>query len=139
MKFEYQKFILGSHDPRKPLVARPLIPVSLHGNGMKTRSPYFALLDSGADRVIFPADLAAEVGIPDIEKGELEPAVGIAGQRADVYYHNLALQVLGDTRVLPTAVGFSRTVSLPILGRSFFKHFKVVTFSESKEEVELKN
>jgi len=139
MKFRYQKFIIGDHDPTKPLVARPFIPVYLHGNGKKTVSPYFALLDSGADRVIFPGDLAVEVGISNIETGEPEPTIGIAGQKADVYYHKLALQVLGDGKTLPTDVGFSKDIVLPILGRSFFHHFRAVVFAEGKEEVELKN
>lgn len=68
-----------------------------------------------------------------------EPAVGIAGQRADVYYHNLAIEVLGDPRSLPTEVGFSREIVLPLLGRSFFRHFKAVIFSEPEGEVELKS
>lgn len=138
MKFRYQKFILGPYDPTKPFVARPFIPVFLLGNGLRTPSPYYALLDSGADRVIFPADLAAAVGITAIESGKLEPAVGIANQKADVYYHPMSLEVLGEGRVLPLEVGFSRQVSLPILGRSFFRHYKQVIFSEPKEEVELK-
>src|SRR2546427_88308 len=119
MKFEYQRFPFSCHDPRNPLIARPLLLVYLHGNGKKTRSPYFALLDSGAGRVIFPADLASEVGISKIETGRHEPAVGIAGQIADVFYHNLSIELLGDSRVLPTEVGFSNQVSLPSLGRSF--------------------
>ncbi|MBI4095188.1 MAG: hypothetical protein HY435_03280 [Candidatus Liptonbacteria bacterium] len=138
MKFGYQKFILGAHDPRKPLVPRPYIPVYLRSDGTRTRSPYFALLDSGADRVLFPADLAIEVGIEDIETGNLEPTIGIGNQRVDVYYHPLILQVLGDTRALSTDVGFSTGITLPILGRSFFRHFKAVIFAEAKEEVELK-
>ena len=73
-----------------------------------------------------------------IESGAREPAVGIAGQHAEVYYHNLAIEVLGDPRLLPTAVGFSREVVLPLLGRSFFRHFQAVIFSELTEEVELK-
>ncbi|MBI2048834.1 MAG: hypothetical protein HY434_00585 [Candidatus Liptonbacteria bacterium] len=139
MKFRYQKFIIGGHDPHKPLIARPYIPVSLLGKNRKTRSPYYALLDSGADRIIFPADLAVEIGINDITTGNLEPTVGIANQKADVFYHHLALQVMGDQRILPSEVGFSKEIYLPILGRSFFAHFKAVIFTEAKEEVELKN
>jgi len=138
MKFPYQKFILGGQDPNRPLVARPFVPVYLCGNTKKTRSPYFALLDSGADRVLFPADLAVEVGIEKIEIGKLEPAVGISNQKADVYYHKLSLQVLGDMRTFPIDVGFSRQISIPLLGRSFFRQFKVVMFNELKGEVELK-
>lgn len=69
MKFRYQKLPLFGHDPRKTLVARPLIPVFLVGNNQKTPSAYYALLDSGADRVIFPADLAVLVGVTMIESG----------------------------------------------------------------------
>ena len=139
MKFRYQKFIIGRHDPRKPLIARPYIPVYLLSKERRTRSPYYALLDSGADRIIFPADLAAEIGIADITSGEIEPTVGIANQKADVFYHHLSLQVMGDSRILSADVGFSKEVYLPILGRSFFAHFKTVVFNEAKEEAELRN
>jgi hypothetical protein len=138
MKFGYQKLPLGNHDSRNPLIPRPLVPIYLVGKERRTRSPYFALLDSGADKVIFPAELAEEVGVLSIEKGVLEPTLGIAGQRADVYYHLLGLQLLGDLKVLPTEVGFSREVGLPILGRTFFRHFKTVSFSEEQEEIEFK-
>ena len=66
-----------------------------------------------------------------------ESAVGIAGQRADVYYHNLNIEVLGDSRSFPTEVGFSRTILLPILGRTYFRHFRMVAFHEGTEEMEL--
>ena len=138
MKFRYQKFPLLGQDPRKPLVARPLLPVFLVGKNHRTPCPYYALLDSGADRVIFPSELASHVGIYAIETGVRESAVGIAGQRADVYYHQLSIEVVGDLRALPTEVGFSREIVLPILGRSFFRHFRVVAFGELKEEVELR-
>jgi hypothetical protein len=94
MKFRYQKFPLLGQDPPKPLVARPLLPVFLVGKKCRTPCPYYALLDSGADRVIFPAELAGYVGINVIETGSWESAVGIAGQRAAVYYHQLSIEVV---------------------------------------------
>ncbi len=139
MKFRYQKFILGRHDPTKPLVARPYIPVHLFANSKRTESPYFALLDSGADSVLFPADLAEDVGIDDLADGRYEPALGIAGQKADVFYHRVQIQVLGAETVLPMEVGFSKELLIPILGRTFFRHFKSVVFAETKEEVELRD
>lgn len=138
MKFRYQKFVLGHHDPTKPLVARPYIPVYLLASSKRTVSPYFALLDSGADSVLFPADLAAEVGIDDIAGGRFEPAIGIAGQKADVFYHRAQIQVLGAPTLLPIEVGFSKDLLIPILGRTFFRHFRAVVFGEAKEEVELR-
>lgn len=138
MKFRYQKFILGFHDPTRPLIARPFIPVYLYSKNKKTQEPFYALLDSGADRVILPADLAEAVGITKIETGRPEPTLGVANQRTDVYFHPLSLQVVGDTSILPTEVGFSRDIPIPLLGRTFFQHFKSITFVETKEEVELK-
>lgn len=138
MKFRYQKIPFQGHDSRRPLIPRPYIPIYLLGKAKSTPSPYYALLDSGADKVLMPAELAAEVGIENITKGILEPAVGIANQRTDVYYHDgLALKLLGDTKAYPTPVGFSGEIVTPILGRSFFTHFKAVIFSEGKEEIEL--
>lgn len=139
MKFRYQKLPFRGHDPRRPLIARPYLPVYLHSETSSTRSPYYALFDSGADNVLLPAELAREVGVADIRSGAgPEHTIGIAGQRAEVYYFNLALQLVGDARRLPTPIGFSETIFIPILGRSFFAHFRSVVFNENGEEVELK-
>lgn len=138
MNFKYQKLPFRGHDSRKPLVARPLIPIYLVGKAEETASPYYALLDSGADSIIFPAELAEQVGIFDITSGRLEPTIGIANQRADVYYHKLGVRVVGYEKILYTEIGFSKNILIPLLGRSFFKHFKTVVFNEAKENVELK-
>ena len=122
-----------------PHLLHPEIAVSLHGNGRQTPSSYYALLDSGADRTIFSADIAAYIGVTDIETGVREPTLGIAGQKTDVYYHsNLSIQIWGDDKRFPTVVGFSKDIAFPILGRSFFYHFQSVIFYEQKEQVELR-
>lgn len=118
---------------------RPYVPIYLLGKMKRTESPYYALLDSGADRIIFPSDLANEVGIDNIKlDGRYEPSIGIGNQTVDIYYHNLKLQILGDARELATEVGFTENMAFPILGRSFFGHFRSIVFNETKEEVELK-
>lgn len=138
MKFRYQKIPLHGHDPRKPFVPRPFIPIHLHSKKKSTRAPFYTLLDSGADRVLLPADLALEVGLEDIGRGKGEAIVGVAGQQANVYYFDLELQVVGDSRRLAVPVGFSEVVYIPLLGRTFFAHFRSIVFEEQKEEVELK-
>jgi hypothetical protein len=61
VKFHYQKLPVGKfRDPGAPLIARPFIPVYLIGYSQRTESPYYALVDSGADGVLFPADLARD-------------------------------------------------------------------------------
>lgn len=137
MKFPYYKF--GTGHPNRPFVARPYIPVYLSNDSRRTESPYFALLDSGSDTVMFPTDLAKKIGIDDIKTGHFAPAVGIAGQTADVYYHDLFVQVLGDATPVPVQVGFSDALVIPILGRPFFRHYRAVVFAETKEEVELRS
>ncbi|MBI3825614.1 MAG: retropepsin-like domain-containing protein [Candidatus Rokubacteria bacterium] len=137
MKFPYYKF--STRDPNRPFVARPYIPVYLATDSRRTESPYLALLDSGSDTVMFPTEVATKIGIDDIRKGHFAPSIGIAGQTADVYYHDVFVQVLGDATPVPVQVGFSDTVVVPILGRSFFRHYRVVVFAEAKEEVELRS
>jgi predicted aspartyl protease len=139
VKFHYQKLPVGKfRDPDAPLIARPFIPVYLIGHSQRTESPYYALVDSGADGVLFPSDLAKEIGIEDIKThSRYDTGLGVAG-RADIYYHSLKLQVLGDTKELSLEIGFSDTILVPILGRSFFRCFTSVIFREAKEELELK-
>lgn len=138
MKFRYQKIPFRGHDPSRPLVARPFIAVYLLSALSGMRSPYYALLDSGADSVLMPAELAREIGISNIEEGSRESVMGIAGQRADVWYHDAFLEVVGDARKIQLPVGFSKNIFIPILGRSFFSNFSSVAFNELKEEVELR-
>ena len=138
MKFPYHKLPITGGDTRKPLVSRPYLPVYLLGKSKATESPYYALLDSGADRVIFSSDLAEQVGIEDFKNGRLEQTIGIGSQVVDVYFHDLKLKVLGESRELAVEVGFADNFFVLLLGRSFFMHYKSVIFSEGKEMVELK-
>lgn len=139
MKFRYQKLPFRGHDTRKPFVARPLIPVYLHGKERSARRSYYALLDSGADTILFPAELAYEIGITDLTQGRSDMTMGIGGQTIEThYFDDLGIEVVGYPRKLPATIGFSKEIFIPILGRSFFLHFKAVIFSETKEEVELK-
>ena len=138
MKFRYQKIPLHGYDPRRPLVPRPFVPVHLYNKGRSTRAPFYGLLDSGADQVLLPSDLAFEVGIEDISQGRSEAIVGVAGQQANVYYFDLELQAVGDDRRLELPIGFSEVIYIPLIGRTFFAYFHSIVFSEQKEEVELK-
>ena len=134
MTFPYRQLTIPSTNLSLPALPRPLLPVRLIGNG-RYRSVW-ALLDSGADRIIFPAKEAERIGIADFKLGV--PAVGVGVGRADVFYYNLGLEVLGEGRFLPVEVGFAGSLIIPILGRSFFRHYSEVVFRELQQEVELK-
>lgn len=120
----------------------PFIPVTLF-RGRESTMPFFALLDSGADEVLMHSDFASALGIDDVKTGILSKTLGIGNQIVDVYYHtDIEIQIVGDSRKLKTRIGFienneSRQI-IPLLGRSFFKHFKAVIFEENNERIELK-
>jgi len=140
MKFSYQKLpIHQSANPSAPRISRPYLPIYLHRGRFSTPSPYYALLDSGADNVLMPIELAEAVGIKDITTSRRSgKTVGIGSQTVDIYFCKLEIQVLGSTRKLPIIVGFGK-IEIPILGRDFFKHFRSVIFNEERENIELKN
>ena len=105
--------------------------------------PFFAMLDSGADGVLMHSDLALAIGITDIKTGTLDKTLGIGNQVVDVYYHDdIEIQIIGDNRKLQTRVGFIESDNprqvIPLLGRTFFKHFRAVIFEENNERIELK-
>lgn len=120
----------------------PFIPVILF-RGKESTMPFFALLDSGADEVLMHSDFASALGIKDIKTGILNKTLGIGNQIVDVYYHNdVEIQIVGDGRKLKTRIGFIENNEprqiIPLLGRSFFKHFRAVIFDENNERIELK-
>lgn len=141
MKFSYQKISIHQDaNPSAPRISRPYVPIYLHGKNESTPSPYYALVDSGADQVLMPSELAELIGIKNIKKTERNPAqtVGVGGHITDVYFHDLEIQMQGDARKLPILVGFAKNIETPLLGRTFFKHFKAVIFEENKERIEFK-
>lgn len=120
----------------------PFVPITLFRNE-HTTLPIFALLDSGADRTIMPSDFAEQLGIPDFKSGRIEPTIGVGQQLVDVFYHaDVLIQLGGDSRKLPVEIGFIESTQnrrvIPLLGRTFFQHFKSVTFYQPKEVMELK-
>ena len=101
------------------------------------------MLDSGADGVLMHSDFASALGIEDIKTGTLDKTLGIWNQVVNVYYHDdIEIQIIGDSRKLQTRVGFIESAEprqiIPLLGRTFFKHFKAVIFEENNERIELK-
>ena len=141
MKFKYQK-IPRSSDPNVPYLGMPLVPIRLYRQ-QETTLPIYALLDSGADNVILPSGFANALGIEDITVGKLQPTLGVGGGTADVYYFDdVEVELIGDNRKLKMPIGFAHSkdgrMVPPLLGRTFFAHYKSVSFEQTKETVELK-
>lgn len=93
-----------------------------------------AIIDSGASRCVFHADIGKAIGL-DILQGEVETTLGIAGP-TDTYLHDIALYAPGG--IIAIRAGFS--AHLPIAGilgiRGFFDAFKI-TFDPTMLHCEL--
>lgn len=128
MKFQYKKY--------GPGILRPVIPVVIKYNGKDII--YEALVDSGADSNIFPAQIADILGI-NVESGEKREAWGITGIGEDYYVHSVELMVGGWSYDIK--VGFLPNIArlgYGILGQKGFFDIFVVKFDLLKGEIELK-
>jgi len=94
-----------------------------------------ALVDSGSDRNIFPAELAVEIR-QDYRKGEQRKITSVNDNVSIVYGNRVKIEF--DGRMIETVVYFGENVKLPILGRDgFFNYFKRVSFDVKNKSLEL--
>jgi hypothetical protein len=128
MKFRYNKY--------GPGVLRPVIPIDLTIDDRAIT--YEALVDSGADYCIFPAEIGELLGL-DITHGIKKEVAGITGQLEPYYVHPVTLTIGGWSYAIQA--GF-----LPNIGRfgygvlgqyGLFDRF-IVQFDLLKKEIELK-
>ena len=95
MKFKYKKILPG--------LIRPIIPVLLQ---YKQNNPisYEALVDSGADMCVFPAEIGELMGI-NIRTGHKGSLSGVIGKSGVVYYHSIEIEIGGNKTTI--SAGFS--------------------------------
>jgi hypothetical protein len=100
---------------------------SLRIANTKRHSPpsrrFEALIDTGASRCIFHAQIGESLGF-DVRKGKEEQTQGVSGQPTMLYVHPVSIYVPGG--ILAIQAGFC--YELPIAGllgrRGFLEHFK---------------
>lgn len=136
MKFKYRKVPANTSKafPQRNFFLRPIIPISISFKDKSIR--YEALVDSGADYNIFPAELGRILGII-IEKGDLNPVMGVSGNGIPVYFHKLDIEVGGWRYNVD--IGFADNINQNqgILGqKGFFDLFKI-SFEYMKEDLEI--
>jgi hypothetical protein len=142
MRFEYKRYDLERGAP----IERPVIPIVLR-NVRDPGTPaiaYEALVDSGSDRNIFPAEIADLLGIDVTNDPTAVRYVGgvVADVRRPVYFHPIEIEVggLGGPAFMTTA-GFMSEFSkggYGLLGRNgFFGEFNFVKFKDAEHVVEI--
>lgn len=140
MRFEYKRY----RRERGADIERPVIEIVLR-NVRDLATPaiaYEALLDSGSDRNIFPAEIAELLGI-ELAETEVVQRVGgvVAGEHRPVYFHSVEIEVGGlGGPVVTTSVGFMPQFSKAgygLLGRKgFFDQFTFIKFRDAEGVLE---
>jgi hypothetical protein len=121
------KILLGT-------IYRPLVPIQIYFNN-KASLLFEALVDSGADKSLFPMDIGTQIGI-DFSTIKPNKAKGIGGMiiktysaEIDLKLKNFKFQIKAD---------FSQQIDYPLLGREgFFDLFTKIEFQPSRKRLVL--
>lgn len=129
---QYIRFPVYDNDSRFIEYAyRPHIQFRFKVNHNFTR-PIAALIDSGADRNLFPAEVGESIGIK-IKKGRKLTTNGIGEQPITVYRHFDIELFFDQGKHFRADIDFSYEMSILLLGgKGFFDKFKKVTFEKKK-------
>jgi hypothetical protein len=115
---------------------RPIIKFYLIYEGQSV--PCHAIIDSGADVCIFPADIGEQLGI-DVRSGEKGFSTNLqTGALEETFLHRITLKI-GEF-YYPTVVSFSyspQRINYAVLGQLGFFDLFIVQFDLVKEEIEL--
>jgi hypothetical protein len=109
MGFEYKRYLL----PDGETIGRPVIPILIRNPRNNEAIEYEALVDSGADRRVFPSEIGEMLGI-DIGAGEQQYVSGvIEGERRPMYFHPVEITPGGysASRILRLVAGFMPDLS----------------------------
>ena len=103
-------------------------------SGTKSSSLFQALIDSGSDRNLFPAEFGEQIGLK-VKKGIRAPIDGIGGVRIQAYTHKVYISI--ENYEFLVSVDFSYEQEMPLLGRlGFFDQFRSIEFRERRKIIE---
>lgn len=138
IQFDYSVFPIVDHDKNVvEIIHKPYIPIKLSYDrtDKSTDASVMCLLDSGADKNLFPVELAKSLGI-SLKEGSIHTMIGIGGIMIQSYRHQVNISVQDYT--FRSDVFFSPDQQTPLLGREgFFNAFKKVIFDQYELRVEL--
>lgn len=127
--------------PRERSIALPVFPILLIHNVTQARFQTLALIDSGADRCVFPALFGRKIGL-NVEAGKKAQVAGVGG--LDVaYFHDVVIEFSVGNRSYHYLcyAGFSTALDqlgLGLLGRhGFFDVFEDISFDTKRRLVKL--
>ena len=141
MKFSYTEAVVLSPDDGEPLLMfRPELTIRVSGRDGQS-ADYAALVDTGADQIVFPFAVAEELGIV------VQPALGpnaetFSGGHLTLSFADIELAIHGDGEELrwPTRAYFDQNESARdflILGHMGFLEFFTAIFHGGDFTLEL--
>ena len=122
---------------RRAKIYRTVVRVQLIKRGFKL-FPIDCLIDSGADTIIFPTDLAHYFKV-NYKKGyetEFRVADGGSAKLFEMPYEKHQIDLFVDDVRIKEKIHFSQGQKIPLLGQDFFKYFKI-TFQRAKKKFSL--
>jgi len=137
LKYPYRRFPCTPDEvfPDRHSILRPFIDIAVKYKNEHQR--IWALLDTGSDWCVFPAQLGELLGIP-IKEGKQLPLVGISSQGI-AYFHEVTLEIGGWSHncLVGFCYDFDTMGTPPLLGHEgFFDRYKA-TFDYQKEIIEI--
>lgn len=121
------KILLGT-------IYRPLIPIQIIFS-QKSSLLFEALVDSGADKSLFPLDIGSQIGI-DFSQIKPHKARGIGGIVVKTYSSPIEIKL--KDQLFKTVADFSAEIDYPLLGRQgFFDLFPKVEFDQKKKKLKI--
>ncbi len=127
---------IDSSGKKIALVSRPEVPLII-SYGHKLSRTFYALVDSGADKNLFPAALGELIGL-NVRKGKTVEIGGIGGVRLTAHTHKVKLYI--GSFSAEASVDFSYYHQKPLLGRNgFFDLFEKVSFIDQQLELVIRS
>lgn len=135
MKFKYYRVPVQPSNafPEKNTLVS-LIPICI----INSNESYdcYALIDSGADACLFPAEYGENIGI-NIINDKKHTFGGVGGGGITAYFHNLYIEIGGYR--FNIYIGFTYDkLPFPLLGQKGFFNLFTVIFELEKETIELR-
>jgi hypothetical protein len=118
-------------------IFRPYVPIRLSLGHGKISNLIDALVDSGADRNLFPYELGLLIGI-NFKKCPKKYIHGIGGIQIEAYTSKFNIWINGNKYA--TEADFSTVQQVPLLGRrGFFNLFTCIEFNENERYLEIEH
>ncbi len=138
LKYQYKRFSCQPDEvfPKRHSILRPYIDIAVKYQNKHQR--VLALLDTGSDWCVFPAQFGELLDIP-IKEGKHLPVFGISSEGI-AYFHEVTLEIggLGHKCLVGFSYDFDKMGKPPLLGHEGFFDRYEVTFNQKKETIEIK-